>query len=598
MLKTNNCIDLSNLTLGKSIILAGWVANRRDHGNLIFLDLRDQSGIAQVVIDADINEELHKMAKSIRNEWVIQISGIIRERPEGSENPKLPTGYVEVITHDLTILNESITPPFEINDDITVDESIRLKYRYLDLRRIRMSNILALRHNVVKFIREFLNKRNFLEIETPILIKSTPEGARDYLVPSRLYPSEFYALPQSPQQLKQLLMVSGIEKYYQIARCFRDEDPRSDRQPEFTQLDLEMSFVEQEDILSLTEELYFNLVKEIVPHKKIVSPFPRITYADAIAKYGTDRPDTRYDLKLHDLTTLLSNSEFNIFKKIINNKGIIRGFTAPNAAHYKRKDIDGLIDFAKTYGSQGLMWIAIDETTSNNIEEDSIRSPIKNHVPFTEILQIASELNANPGDLILIVAGTEKITNLTLSALRAEMANRLDLIDTSVLAFTFVTDFPLFEWDDEIKKWKSLHHPFTSPSDDQLEKLQISPESITSNAYDLVCNGLECAGGSIRISNREMQEKIFEILGYTNQEIQSQFQQLLTAFDYGAPPHGGIAGGIERLVMLLSDTDNIRDVIAFPKTQKFIDPLFESPSKVTQEQLAELHLETIEKDNE
>lgn len=598
MLKTNNCIDLSNLTLGKSIILAGWVANRRDHGNLIFLDLRDQSGIAQVVIDADINEELHKMAKSIRNEWVVQISGIIRERPEGSENPKLPTGYVEVITHDLTILNESITPPFEINDDITVDESIRLKYRYLDLRRIRMSNILALRHNVVKFIREFLNKRNFLEIETPILIKSTPEGARDYLVPSRLYPGEFYALPQSPQQLKQLLMVSGIEKYYQIARCFRDEDPRSDRQPEFTQLDLEMSFVEQEDILSLTEELYFNLVKEIVPHKKIVSPFPRITYADAIAKYGTDRPDTRYDLELHDLTTLLSNSEFNIFKKIINNKGIIRGFTAPNAAHYKRKDIDGLIDFAKTYGSQGLMWIAIDETTSNNIEEDSIRSPIKNHVPFTEILQIASELNANPGDLILIVAGTEKITNLTLSALRAEMANRLDLIDTSVLAFTFVTDFPLFEWDDEIKKWKSLHHPFTSPSDDQLEKLQISPESITSNAYDLVCNGLECAGGSIRISNREMQEKIFEILGYTNQEIQSQFQQLLTAFDYGAPPHGGIAGGIERLVMLLSDTDNIRDVIAFPKTQKFIDPLFESPSKVTQEQLAELHLETIEKDNE
>ena len=393
-------------------------------------------------------------------------------------------------------------------------------------------------------------------------------------------------------------MVSGIEKYYQIARCFRDEDPRSDRQPEFTQLDLEMSFVEQEDILSLTEELYFNLVKEIVPHKKIVSPFPRITYADAIAKYGTDRPDTRYDLELHDLTTLLSNSEFNIFKKIINNKGIIRGFTAPNAAHYKRKDIDGLIDFAKTYGSQGLMWIAIDETTSNNIEEDSIRSPIKNHVPFTEILQIASELNANPGDLILIVAGTEKITNLTLSALRAEMANRLDLIDTSVLAFTFVTDFPLFEWDDEIKKWKSLHHPFTSPSDDQLEKLQISPESITSNAYDLVCNGLECAGGSIRISNREMQEKIFEILGYTNQEIQSQFQQLLTAFDYGAPPHGGIAGGIERLVMLLSDTDNIRDVIAFPKTQKFIDPLFESPSKVTQEQLTELHLETIEKDNE
>ena len=598
MLKTNNCIDLSNLTLGKSIILAGWVANRRDHGNLIFLDLRDQSGIAQVVIDADINEELHKMAKSIRNEWVVQISGIIRERPEGSENPKLPTGYVEVITHDLTILNESITPPFEINDDITVDESIRLKYRYLDLRRIRMSNILALRHNVVKFIREFLNKRNFLEIETPILIKSTPEGARDYLVPSRLYPGEFYALPQSPQQLKQLLMVSGIEKYYQIARCFRDEDPRSDRQPEFTQLDLEMSFVEQEDILSLTEELYFNLVKEIVPHKKIVSPFPRITYADAIAKYGTDRPDTRYDLELHDLTTLLSNSEFNIFKKIINNKGIIRGFTAPNAAHYKRKDIDGLIDFAKTYGSQGLMWIAIDETTSNNIEEDSIRSPIKNHVPFTEILQIASELNANPGDLILIVAGTEKITNLTLSALRAEMANRLDLIDTSVLAFTFVTDFPLFEWDDEIKKWKSLHHPFTSPSDDQLEKLQISPESITSNAYDLVCNGLECAGGSIRISNREMQEKIFEILGYTNQEIQSQFQQLLTAFDYGAPPHGGIAGGIERLVMFLSDTDNIRDVIAFPKTQKFIDPLFESPSKVTQEQLTELHLETIEKDNE
>ena len=598
MLKTNNCIDLSKLTLGKSVILAGWVANRRDHGNLIFLDLRDQSGIAQVVIDAEINQKLHKNSKSIRNEWVIQVSGVIRKRPEGSENSKIPTGYVEVITHDLTILNESKTPPFEITDDITVDESIRLKYRYLDLRRIKMSNILSLRHNVVKFIREFLNNRNFLEIETPILIKSTPEGARDYLVPSRLYPGEFYALPQSPQQLKQLLMVSGIEKYYQLARCFRDEDPRSDRQPEFTQLDLEMSFVEQEDILSLTEELYSNLVRKITPHKKILSPFPRITYADAIAKYGTDRPDIRYDLELHDLTTLLAKSKFNIFKKIISSNGIIRGFTAPNAAHYKRKDIDELIDFAKTYGSQGLMWIALDKTTSNDIEENSIRSPIKNHVPFTEISQIISEVNANPGDLILIVAGTGKTTNLTLSALRAKMAKRLNLIDTSMLAFAFVTDFPLFEWDDEIKKWKSLHHPFTSPSDNQIEKLETSPQSISSKAYDLVCNGLECAGGSIRISNRKTQEKIFEILGYTNEEIQNQFQQLLTAFEYGAPPHGGIAGGIERLVMLLSDTDNIRDVIAFPKTQKFIDPLFESPSKVTQEQLAELHLEITEKDNE
>ena len=598
MLKTNNCIDLSKLTLGKSVILAGWVANRRDHGNLIFLDLRDQSGIAQIVIDAEINQKLHKNSKSIRNEWVIQVSGVIRKRPEGSENSKIPTGYVEVITHDLTILNESKTPPFEITDDITVDESIRLKYRYLDLRRIKMSNILSLRHNVVKFIREFLNNRNFLEIETPILIKSTPEGARDYLVPSRLYPSKFYALPQSPQQLKQLLMVSGIEKYYQLARCFRDEDPRSDRQPEFTQLDLEMSFVEQEDILSLTEELYSNLVRKITPHKKILSPFPRITYADAIAKYGTDRPDIRYDLELHDLTTLLAKSKFNIFKKIISSNGIIRGFTAPNAAHYKRKDIDELIDFAKTYGSQGLMWIALDKTTSNDIEENSIRSPIKNHVPFTEISQIISEVNANPGDLILIVAGTGKTTNLTLSALRAKMAKRLNLIDTSMLAFAFVTDFPLFEWDDEIKKWKSLHHPFTSPSDNQIEKLETSPQSISSKAYDLVCNGLECAGGSIRISNRKTQEKIFEILGYTNEEIQNQFQQLLTAFEYGAPPHGGIAGGIERLVMLLSDTDNIRDVIAFPKTQKFIDPLFESPSKVTQEQLAELHLEITEKDNE
>jgi len=598
VLKTNNCIDLSKLTLGKSVILAGWVANRRDHGNLIFLDLRDQSGIAQVVIDAEINQKLHKNSKSIRNEWVIQVSGVIRKRPEGSENSKIPTGNVEVITHDLTILNESKTPPFEITDDITVDESVRLKYRYLDLRRIKMSNILSLRHNVVKFIREFLNNRNFLEIETPILIKSTPEGARDYLVPSRLYPGEFYALPQSPQQLKQLLMVSGIEKYYQLARCFRDEDPRSDRQPEFTQLDLEMSFVEQEDILSLTEELYSNLVRKITPHKKILSPFPRITYADAIAKYGTDRPDIRYDLELHDLTTLLAKSKFNIFKKIISSNGIIRGFTAPNAAHYKRKDIDELIDFAKTYGSQGLMWIALDKTTSNDIEENSIRSPIKNHVPFTEISQIISEVNANPGDLILIVAGTGKTTNLTLSALRAKMAKRLNLIDTSMLAFAFVTDFPLFEWDDEIKKWKSLHHPFTSPSDNQIEKLETSPQSISSKAYDLVCNGLECAGGSIRISNRKTQEKIFEILGYTNEEIQNQFQQLLTAFEYGAPPHGGIAGGIERLVMLLSDTDNIRDVIAFPKTQKFIDPLFESPSKVTQEQLAELHLEITEKDNE
>ena len=550
------------------------------------------------MIDAEINQKLHKNSKSIRNEWVIQVSGVIRKRPEGSENSKIPTGNVEVITHDLTILNESKTPPFEITDDITIDESIRLKYRYLDLRRIKMSNILSLRHNVVKFIREFLNNRNFLEIETPILIKSTPEGARDYLVPSRLYPGEFYALPQSPQQLKQLLMVSGIEKYYQLARCFRDEDPRSDRQPEFTQLDLEMSFVEQEDILSLTEELYSNLVRKITPHKKILSPFPRITYADAIAKYGTDRPDIRYDLELHDLTTLLAKSKFNIFKKIISSNGIIRGFTAPNAAHYKRKDIDELIDFAKTYGSQGLMWIALDKTTSNDIEENSIRSPIKNHVPFTEISQIISEVNANPGDLILIVAGTGKTTNLTLSALRAKMAKRLNLIDTSMLAFAFVTDFPLFEWDDEIKKWKSLHHPFTSPSDNQIEKLETSPQSISSKAYDLVCNGLECAGGSIRISNRKTQEKIFEILGYTNEEIQNQFQQLLTAFEYGAPPHGGIAGGIERLVMLLSDTDNIRDVIAFPKTQKFIDPLFESPSKVTQEQLAELHLEITEKDNE
>ncbi|MQG26353.1 MAG: aspartate--tRNA ligase [SAR202 cluster bacterium] len=576
-----HCGEVTSSNNGQIATVKGWVSNRRDHGGLIFIDLRDRSGLLQVTVNPDDYAEAHKIAEDVRSEWVLEITGTIQPRPEGTQNPALPTGMYELAAHEITILNSSLTPPFYIEDNIDVDEALRLKYRYLDLRRPEMYKILKLRYDVTKFIRNYLDNEGFLEIETPILIKSTPEGARDFLVPSRLQPGSFYALPQSPQQMKQLLMVAGVEKYFQIARCFRDEDLRADRQPEFTQLDLEMSFVTEEDIYNLTESLYTEMIQKLTPEKTLPSPFPRLTYKEAMESFGSDKPDLRFDLPMKDVTSIAMQTDFKIFHSVIDNGGIIKAICIPGKGTASNNAIRNLNRLASEVGSPGLAHIRFTDS-------EALFSP---GLSMNEELlsELRASVNSEGEDLIVIMAGEESRLNAMLGAFRIEVATFFDLIPADTLAFCFVTEFPLFEYDESNQTWTSSHHPFTSPQEEDSSKLESGDYgNIKSKAYDLVCNGMELASGSIRIHEQETQQKIFEVLGYTEEEIHSQFGQILEAFQYGAPPHGGIAPGIDRLITILSGTDSIRDVIAFPKTQSGTDLLFGAPSDVDQAQLKDL----------
>ena len=595
MLKDISCGALRSQDIGKSVTLAGWVHRRRDHGNLIFIDLRDRDGLVQVVFNPELAEKAHEIAQYLRNEWVVQVLGEVSARPEGTVNEDMLSGAVEVYASELTVLNQSLTPPFYVNEDTTVDENVRLKYRYVDLRREVMKNAMIVRHKVVKYIRDFLDSEGFLEIETPILIKSTPEGARDHIVPSRLYPGKFYALPQSPQQLKQLLMVAGFEKYFQIARCFRDEDSRADRQPEFTQLDLEMSFVTQEDVLSLTEGLFSGLLESLFPEKKFMKPFPRLSYEQSMRDYGTDKPDLRFEMKMSDLGNIAKKTEFNVFHNVVDNQGIVKGFAAPGCGEFTRGQIDELTEFVKERGASGLIAIGVNGAGESleSVDMDKVRSNITRFLTPENVKDFAISTGAANGDLVLLVAGGPKTTNASLAALRHEMGIRLELADPNMMMFAFVTDFPLFEWNLEERRWDASHHAFCMPKDGFSKYLSNDPGKVIAQSYDLVCNGLEMASGSIRVHNRELQEDIFGVLGYSREEVSERFSQLLDAFEYGAPPHGGIAPGIDRLIMILMGKDSIRDVIAFPKTQSQMDPLFGAPSAVEQSQLEELHLEIV-----
>ncbi|MDP2730013.1 MAG: aspartate--tRNA ligase [Dehalococcoidales bacterium] len=596
MLKTHTCGELNKKHIGKKVTLAGWVDRRREHGGLTFIDLRDREGIVQVVFNPEKSKSSHKIAGEMRNEYVISVDGEVTPRPPGTENPRLATGEIEVIAQNTAILNPSKTPPFYINEEVEVDENLRLKYRYLDLRRERMQKSLLLRHQGIKFIRDFLSNRGFIEVETPILIKSTPEGARDYLVPSRVHPGKFYALPQSPQQVKQLLMVAGFEKYFQIAKCFRDEDTRADRQPEFTQLDLEMSFVEVDDILNLIEELLTSMVEKIRPDLRLTKPFPRLSYAEVMERYGTDKPDLRFALELKDLSDIASQTDFSVFRSAVAKGGKVKGICAPGCAGYSRSQLDELNKLVQSLGAGGLLTISLGGSAGSvdDLTPEMIKSAAAKYLTLDQVKEIARRFDAASGDLLLIVAGKPELVDMTLSELRQEMGRRLELAEPGLFAFAFVIDFPLFERDEKTGRWQPKHHPFTSPRDGDEPLLDEAPEKAYSKHYDIVCNGFEIGGGSIRIHSSELQRKVFRLLGYADDDIEALFGHLLEAFDYGAPPHGGIAIGIDRLMMLLAGEKTIREVIAFPKNQNAADLTFNAPSSVNKEQLDELHLQLRE----
>ena len=596
MLKTHSCGELNKVHAGVTVTLAGWVDRRRDHGGLTFIDLRDREGIVQVVFNPEIAKSSHAIASELRNEYVVSIEGKVSLRPKGTENPNLPTGEIEIIVQNAKVLNASKTPPFYINEEVEVDENLRLKYRYLDLRRRRMLNNLILRDKVVTFFRHFLHERGFIEVETPILIKSTPEGARDYLVPSRLYPGSFYALPQSPQILKQLLMVAGIEKYFQIAKCFRDEDSRADRQPEHTQLDIEMSFVEEEDILSLAEDIFTQLIEKVTPGKQILKPFPRIPYRDAMEKYGSDKPDLRFGMEMRDFSDIAARTDFTVFKKIVADGGRVKGICAPGCAGYTRTQLEELNQFVKGYGAGGLLTFALGSQAGDikDLTPDLVKSVASKYMTLEQIKEMATLVDAKLGDLLLVVAGKPKIVDKALGELRREMGGRLKMADPDLLAFAFITNFPLFAWNEDEKRWDPEHHPFTSPMLEDLDILESDPGKVRARMYDIVCNGFELASGSIRIHNPELQRRMFRLLGYKDEEIMAKFGTLIEAFEYGAPPHGGIAPGVDRIVMMLAGEQNIREVMAFPKNQGAIDMMLEAPSPVREQQLKELHLKIRE----
>jgi len=587
MLKSHNCGELRRQHIGQEVQLAGWVHRRRDHGGVIFIDLRDRWGIVQVTAHPDVSPQAHQVAVEVRNEFVLQGRGLVRARPEGMENPNLPTGEVEVELHELRILNPARTPPFVLSEESPVEENVRLKYRYLDLRRERMVRNLILRHRVIKYIRNYLDERGFLEIETPILFKTTPEGARDYLVPSRVHPGEFYALPQSPQQLKQLLMVAGIEKYFQIARCFRDEDQRGDRQPEFTQLDLEMSFVEREDIMRLTEELFTSLVAEVVPHKRLLSsPWPRLTYAEAMTRFGKDNPDLRFGLELNDVTDLGRGCGFKVFEEAVAAGGHVRGINARGLGEYSRSQVDELAEFVRPFGAKGLAYLAFPVS-------GEVHSSFAKHLAPERQRAITERLGGRTGDLLLFVADQPAVAYESLGRLRVLLGERLGLCDPNLLAFCWIIDFPFVVWNSEEKRWDPSHHLFTSPHPEDLGLLDTNPGQARGLQYDLVLNNYEVGGGSIRIHDRRLQEKVFQLIGLNPQVTQERFGHMLEAFEYGTPPHGGIAPGIDRLVMVLADEPNIREVIAFPKNQQAMDVMAGAPSPAEPQQLKELHIRVV-----
>jgi aspartyl-tRNA synthetase len=592
LLKDHSCGELRKEDVGAEVTLAGWVDRRRDHGGLIFIDLRDREGITQVVFDPEKSADCHKTASKMRSEYVVQVSGEVSLRPKGTENPKLPTGDIEVIARSARILNASKTPPFYINEEVEVEESLRLKYRYLDIRRPRMRQNLALRHRVIKFIRDFMDAHGFLDIETPVLTKSTPEGARDYLVPSRVQPGKFYALPQSPQQMKQLLMVAGVEKYYQIAKCFRDEDTRADRQPEFTQLDIEMSFVEVDDILRLMEELFTALVGNIRPDMRLIKPFPRLSFAEAMERYGIDKPDLRFGMEMADLTEIAGKTDFAVFKDVIAKGGRVKGICAPGCGGYSRHQLDELNKFVQALGAAGLLTLSLGAEGGDlkTLTMAEVKSAAARFLTIEQVRQMAQLLGAKRGDLLLIVAGSQRLVETALGELRLEIARRLKLADPKLFALAFVQNFPLLRWDDELKRWDSEHHPFTAPREEDIPLLESAPEKVRGQHYDIVGNGYELGGGSIRIHTAEMQRTIFRLLGYRDSEIDARFGHMLEAFQYGAPPHGGIALGLDRIIMLLAGEETIREVIAFPKNQAAVDMTFDAPSQVSEQQLAELHL--------
>ncbi|MGV3051836.1 aspartate--tRNA ligase [Staphylococcus chromogenes] len=581
--RTTYCGLITESYLGQEVTLKGWVHNRRDLGGLIFVDVRDREGVVQVVFNPDFSKEALAIAERIRSEYVVEIKGTVTKRDEETVNPKIKTGQVEVQASEITIINKSETPPFSINDEnLNVDENIRLKYRYLDLRREQFAQTFKLRHRTTQAIRRYLDDSGFYDIETPVLTKSTPEGARDYLVPSRVHEGEFYALPQSPQLFKQLLMMSGFDKYYQIVKCFRDEDLRADRQPEFTQVDIEMSFVEQEDVIQLGEQMLKSVMKD-VKGIAIEEAFPRMTYAEAMERYGSDKPDTRFGMELIDVSELGQVMDFKVFKDAVENGGQVKAIVVEDGADkYTRKDIDGLTEFVNIYGAKGLAWV--------KVVEDGLNGPIARFFDEMHVDKLQSLTQAKAGDLVLFVADSKEVVAQSLGALRVKLAKELNLLDPNQFNFLWVTDWPLLEYDEELHRYVAAHHPFTSPKPEDLDRLESAPETVQAQAYDIVLNGFELGGGSIRIHDGEIQSKMFKALGFSEESAQEQFGFLLDAFKFGAPPHGGIAIGLDRLVMLLTGASNLRDTIAFPKTASATDLLTDAPSEVSEKQLDELSL--------
>ncbi len=578
--RTNMCGELREPNIGEEVVLMGWVQRERNLGSLIFIDLRDTTGICQIVFDSTISKDIFKKAEKIRAEYVLAIKGKVRERE--SINKDIPTGKLEVLVDELKILDTAETPPIYIKDDDNVSETMRLKYRYLDLRKLRMQYNLKMRHKTAKLVRNFLDENNFIEIETPMLTKPTPEGARDYLVPSRVNPGEFYALPQSPQLMKQLLMVSGMDRYYQIVKCFRDEDLRANRQPEFTQIDMEMSFVDVDDVIEINEKLLYRLFKEL-KGIEIKLPIDRMTYKEAMNRFGVDKPDLRFGFELEDISDIVKGSEFKVFNGTVKNNGCVKGINVKGyESEFSRKDISKLEDYVKSFGAKGLAWI--------KITNEGITSPIAKFLSKEELDNILTRMNGEEGDLLLFVADKPKVVFDSLGNLRNKVARRLDIIDDNDLKLVWITEFPLFEYDEDEKRYVAKHHPFTHPMEEDIELLETHPEKVRAKAYDIVINGDEIGGGSIRISNKDLQNRMFKALGFSEEEAYDKFGFLLDAFKYGTPPHGGLAYGFDRLIMLLVDSENIRDVIAFPKTQSATCLLTDAPTSVSDAQLKEVHM--------